>query len=84
MGPLASVRIIELTGIGPGAFAAMMLADHGAEMIRIERPAAHRPRDVLLRSRRSIALDLKNPAARLILRDLLKTADGLIEGFRPG
>jgi alpha-methylacyl-CoA racemase len=84
MGPLAGVRIIELAGIGPGPFAAMMLADHGAEVIRIERPAAHRPRDVLLRSRRSVALDLKNPAARLILRDLLKTADGLIEGFRPG
>src|ERR1700761_2402899 len=84
-GVLAGIRIIEMAGIGPGPFCAMMLADHGAEVIRIERPGAPvEVNDPLLRSRRSVALDLKSPEdiARLIV--LVKTADGLIEGYRPG
>ena len=90
-GPLKGLRIIELAGIGPGPFAAMMLADHGAEVIRIERPGgwAAGPeipsdRDILLRSRRRIELDLKSEDARIVLMDLIRSADGLIEGYRPG
>ncbi len=84
-GPLAGIRIIEFAGIGPVPFAGMMLADHGADVIRIDRPGAADPRgDILLRSRRSIALDLKQPAAVAVARALVATADGLIEGFRPG
>lgn len=83
--PLAGIRIIEIAGIGPGPFGAMMLADHGAEVIRIERPGApEAPGDPLLRSRKTISLDLKRPEAVAILRKLAATADGLIEGFRPG
>lgn len=84
-GPLAGIRIIEMAGIGPGPFAAMMLADHGAEVIRVERPgAAHTPADPLLRSRTSITLDLKQAGDVATLRALCRTADGLIEGYRPG
>lgn len=89
MGPLAGLRVIELAGIGPGPFAAMMLADHGAEVIRVERPrtlpvygAGYR--DVLNRSRRSIAVDLKRPEGIEVVRRLARGADGLIEGLRPG
>lgn len=89
--PLKGLRIVELAGIGPGPFAAMMLADHGAEVIRIERPGAAQAaptvppeRDILLRSRRRMEMDLKSPAAREALLDLLRGADGLIEGYRPG
>ena len=87
---LDGVRVIELAGIGPAPFCAMMLADHGAEVIRIDRPGGSDPlaqdqrRDVLLRSRRSITLDLKQPGAIEIVARLAETADGLIEGFRPG
>ena len=84
-GPLAGIRIVELAGIGPGPFCGMMLADHGAEVIRIDRPGAPlNPRDPLLRSRIAMQLDLKAPDDVARLRDLLKTADGMIEGFRPG
>ncbi len=90
-GPLAGYRIIEIAGIGPGPFAAMMLADMGAEVIRVERAQAVRGPapdaahwDVLLRGRRNIALDLKNPDGVATLLDLVEKADGLIEGFRPG
>jgi alpha-methylacyl-CoA racemase len=84
-GPLSGLRIIELAGIGPGPFAAMMLADHGAEVIRIDRPGARiDKRDPLLRSRRLIGIDLKSPEGKARVRDLVKGADGLIEGFRPG
>ncbi|WP_109807537.1 CaiB/BaiF CoA transferase family protein [Sphingosinithalassobacter portus] len=84
-GPLTGLRIVEMAGIGPAPFAAMMLADHGAEVVRIERPgAAHAPDDPLLRSRRSMTLDMKSPDDLRTLRALCKTADGLIEGFRPG
>jgi len=89
-GPLSGYRIIELAGIGPGPFAAMMLADMGAEVIRVERtdavrgPAPQTPHfDVLLRGRRNIALDLKHPEGVAALLDLVALADGLIEGFRP-
>lgn len=87
---LDGVRVIELAAIGPAPFCGMMLADHGAEVIRIDRPGGSDPlsqdqrRDVLLRSRRSITLDLKQPAAVEIVARLVETADGLIEGFRPG
>jgi len=88
--PLEGVRVIELAGIGPAPFCGMMLADHGAEVIRIDRPGGSDPmgqdqqRDVLLRSRRSITLDLKRPESVEIVARLIETADGLIEGFRPG
>jgi len=93
-GPLAGLKVIEMAGLGPCPFAAMMLADMGAEVIRIERkldPNATGPYpvlgtacDVLARGRRSIALDLKQPRARLLLLDLAAKADALMEGFRPG
>ena len=88
--PLSGIRIIELAGIGPGPFAAMMLADHGAEVIRIERrgtqpgPETDPALDVLLRSRKVLTLDLKSEAGRTLLLDLVRSADGLIEGYRPG
>ena len=84
-GPLRGIKIIEFAGIGPGPFCAMMLADHGAEVIRIDRPGGFMdPRDPLSRNRTSIALDMKNPEAVAIARDLCKSADGIIEGYRPG
>jgi alpha-methylacyl-CoA racemase len=91
MGPLQGVKVIELAGIGPGPFCAMLLADMGAEVIRVERAAAVRggdpdqpPKDVLLRNRRSIGVDLKNPAGAEVVLRLVERADVLIEGFRPG
>lgn len=87
-GPLTGFRIIEIAGIGPGPFAAMMLADMGAEVIRIDRPSSATPNgphpDLLRRGRRSVAIDLKNPAGVMALLDLVGNADALIEGFRPG
>ena len=84
-GPLAGLTIIELAGIGPGPFAAMMLADHGARVIRIERAGMIGvPNDPLLRNRRSIALDLKREECRAVVRKLCASADGLVEGYRPG
>ncbi|MCB2088531.1 MAG: CoA transferase, partial [Sphingomonadaceae bacterium] len=89
-GPLSGLRIIEFAGIGPGPFAGMMLADHGAEVIRIERPGpaggvgSMRGKDVLARSRRSIGLNLKSPEALAVARKLCANADGVIEGLRPG
>jgi alpha-methylacyl-CoA racemase len=84
-GPLHGLTIVEMAGIGPAPFAAMMLADHGAEVIRIEREGLIGfDNDPLLRSRRSISLDLKQGRARGIVRKLAAKADGLIEGYRPG
>ena len=90
-GPLSGYRIIEIAGIGPGPFAAMLLADMGAEVIRVERaqavrgPAPETPHyDVMLRGRRNIAIDLKHPDGVATLLDLVAGADALIEGFRPG
>ena len=89
-GPLSGVRIIEIAGIGPGPFAAMMLADMGAEVVRVERAQSVREGatgahwDVLLRGRRNVALDLKHPDGAATLLQLVERADALIEGFRPG
>jgi alpha-methylacyl-CoA racemase len=90
-GPLAGTRIIELAGVGPGPMCAMLLADLGATVLRIERKGPvdlgiRRPLkyDLLLRSRKSIALDLKDPAAVEVALQLIAKADALIEGFRPG
>jgi alpha-methylacyl-CoA racemase len=84
-GPLQGIRIIELAGIGPGPFCGMMLADHGAEVIRVDRIGATLSRvDALSRSRVSISVDMKKPEGVAAIRELVKTADGLIEGFRPG
>ncbi|MCZ6618271.1 MAG: CaiB/BaiF CoA-transferase family protein [Gammaproteobacteria bacterium] len=86
MGPLQGFRIIELAGIGPGPFCGMMLSDMGAEVIRIDRVGAgtRRPKDVLARNRRSLALDLKQPGGVETVLRLVETADALFEGFRPG
>lgn len=90
-GPLAGIRVIEIAGIGPGPFAAMMLADMGADVIRVERAQAVRGPapdashwDVMLRGRRNIAIDLKNERGVEILLRMVEGADALIEGFRPG
>ena len=90
-GPLTGFRIVEIAGIGPGPFAAMMLSDMGAEVIRVERaqavrgPAPETPYfDVLQRGRQNIAIDLKNPDGVETLLQLVESADALIEGFRPG
>src|SRR3954452_12092165 len=86
MGTLDGVRIVELGGIGPAPFAAMVLADMGAEIIRVERPAGtlvHRS-SLLLRGRVRIRVDLKNPTELEWLLALVDRADVLMEGFRPG
>jgi alpha-methylacyl-CoA racemase len=89
-GPLAGYRIVELAGIGPGPFAAMMLSDMGAEVLRVDRADAVDPDrpppswDVNARGRRSVAVDLKQPAGREVVLRLVEQADALIEGFRPG
>src|ERR1039457_1466171 len=86
-GPLAGVRALELAGVGPGPFCAMMLADSGATVLRIGRPgpvAARPERDLLNRGRRSAVLDLKHPRAVDALLRLAGPADVLLEGFRPG
>ena len=82
-GPLHGLRIIEMAGIGPGPFCGMMLADHGAEVIRIDRPGA-RPEPVLGRSRRSVVCNLKTQEGAEVVKRLAKGADGLFEGLRPG
>ncbi len=91
MGPLAGVKVIELAGIGPGPFCGMMLADMGADVVRVERasnvPAempAGSPPDVASRGKRSIGVDLKNPEGVETVLRLIEGADVLIEGFRPG
>jgi alpha-methylacyl-CoA racemase len=87
---LAGVRVVELAGIGPGPFAAMMLADAGADVVRVERAADVRAHpsgphpDVVLRGRRSIGVDLKHPSGRQVVLDLVARSDVLLEGFRPG
>ena len=90
-GPLAGVKVVELAGLGPGPFAAMMLADMGADVIKVDRAGAARggnpdapPADVLHRNRQSIAVDLKNPEGVETVLRLVEQADILIEGFRPG
>jgi alpha-methylacyl-CoA racemase len=90
-GPLAGTRIIEIAGIGPGPFCAMMLSDMGADVIRVERAQnvmagdpASPPADVLMRGRRSIGVDLKHPDGVETVLALVESADALLEGFRPG
>ena len=88
MGPLCGIRIIELAGLGPGPYCGMMLADMGAEVIRVERKAAPNDspasRDPTLRSRKSVALNLKHPLGVDALLRLVDGADAMYEGFRPG
>jgi alpha-methylacyl-CoA racemase len=86
MGPLAGIRVVELAGIGPGPFAAMLLADLGAEVLRVDRPASSRPAwpTVLARGRRSVVVDLKHPDGAGLVLDLVAAAAALVEGFRPG
>ncbi|HEX8526418.1 CaiB/BaiF CoA transferase family protein [Allosphingosinicella sp.] len=88
-GALEGIRIVELAGLGPAPFAGMMLADHGATVIRVERegrsPAIPPEFDILARSRAStVRLDLKSEKGAARVRELARDADGLIEGFRPG
>lgn len=90
-GPLAGVKVVEMAGVGPGPFAAMMLADMGARVIRVHAknarpllPFMNGPHDILARGRPSVAIDAKSEAGRAALLDLIGTADALIEGFRPG
>lgn len=88
-GALQGITIIELAGIGPGPFAAMMLADHGARVLRVARPndtaqGSFGKHDIVNRNREFIELDLKAPEGVARLRELAKDADGLIEGNRPG
>jgi alpha-methylacyl-CoA racemase len=86
LGPLAGIKIIELAGIGPGPFCGMLLSDLGAEVIRVERAGGgrNRPKDVLTRGRKSIAVDLKSPEGKEVVLKLCESADALFEGFRPG
>jgi len=86
MGPLLGIKIIELAGIGPGPFCGMLLADMGAEVIRIDRSKGGSKRfpDVLTRGRQSIAVDLKSEAGKAVVLKLCESADALFEGFRPG
>ncbi|MER6333661.1 CaiB/BaiF CoA transferase family protein [Streptomyces sp. NPDC001034] len=88
-GPLGGVRVVELAGIGPGPFAAMLLADLGADVVRVDRPGgpglgidpAH---DITNRNKRSIVVDLKSPDGAARVRDLAARADIILEGYRPG
>jgi alpha-methylacyl-CoA racemase len=93
MGPLSGVRVVEFAGIGPGPFAAMLLADLGAEVLRLDRKEGAAiaraigmdfAKDISNRGRPSAAVDLKNPESVALALDLLASADILIEGFRPG
>ncbi len=94
MGPLSGLRVLEIVGLGPGPFCAMLLSDLGAEVLRIDRPEAVEQTlgslgavgydEVVCRGRRSVAIDLKQPAGAALLLELVRQADALIEGFRPG
>ena len=88
-GPLRGLRVVEMAGIGPGPYAAMLLADMGADVVRVDRPGGVADpvaagRDVVNRGKRSIALDLKSESGLATVRRLLADADVVIEGFRPG
>jgi alpha-methylacyl-CoA racemase len=85
-GPLAGLRIVELAGIGPAPYAAMVLADLGAEVVRVDRPgtAPDAAAPVIARGRRPVILDLKQPAAVQALLSMVERADVLIEPYRPG
>ena len=92
-GPLSGLKVVEIAGIGPGPFAAMLLADLGADVLRLDRRdgaaivralGLDARKDVLNRGRASVALDLKHPSAVELVLDLVASAEALIEGFRPG
>jgi alpha-methylacyl-CoA racemase len=88
-GPLTGIRIVELSGLGPAPFASMLLAELGADVLRVDRPGGGGllvppDRDALNRSRPSVAVDLKSPGGRDVLLRLVERADVLIEGLRPG
>ncbi|MCL9793346.1 CaiB/BaiF CoA transferase family protein [Frankia sp. AgKG'84/4] len=83
-GPLDGLRVVELAGIGPGPHAAMVLADLGADVVRVRRPGPVGGPDHTLRGRRLVSADLKEPAGRDAVLELVEHADVLIEGFRPG
>ncbi|MDZ7864250.1 CaiB/BaiF CoA-transferase family protein [Acidovorax sp.] len=85
-GPLRGVRVVEFAGLGPAPFACMLLSDMGAEVVRIDRPGTlpTDPHDITGRGRRTVLLDLKDPASIDQVLDLLAHADVLVEGFRPG
>ncbi|NML51489.1 CoA transferase [Streptomyces sp. R302] len=88
-GPLAGVRVVELAGIGPGPFAAMLLADLGADVVRVDRPGGpglgvDPAKDLTNRNKRSVLVDLKAPDGPAAVLDLVERADVLIEGYRPG
>lgn len=88
-GPLAGVRVVELAGIGPGPFAAMLLADLGADVVRVDRPGGSAlgidpARDLTNRNKRSVVVDLKSPDGPARVLDLAERADILVEGYRPG
>ncbi len=85
-GPLSDVKVLEFAGIGPGPFCGMLLSDLGADVVRIDRkgPGRAGPTDVTARGRRSVAMDLKSPAAVEACLRLMEKADAVFEGFRPG
>src|SRR5580658_9976596 len=89
MGPLTGVRVVEIASLAPAPFGCMILSDLGADVLRVDRaercgPDARVPNDPLSRGRRSIGLNLKDPAAIELLLRLVEDADVLVEGFRPG
>jgi alpha-methylacyl-CoA racemase len=86
-GPLTGIRVVELGGIGPGPFCGMVLADMGADVVRLDRPGGSPGAlagDLLQRGRRSLAVDLKHPDGAGLVLDLIARSDAVIEGFRPG
>src|SRR6186997_1727152 len=91
MGPLSGIKVVELEAIGPGPFAGMLLADMGADVILVVRPAPgdlglkrERWNDVMMRGKRSVTLDLKSAGGVEAAHAMIERADALIEGFRPG
>ncbi len=88
-GPLAGIRVVELAGLGPVPYACLLLAELGADVVRVDRPGGGTQlvppeRDALNRSRPSVAVDLKSPAGRDVVLRLVESADVLVEGLRPG
>lgn len=87
-GPLSGLKIIEMAGIGPGPFCGMLLADMGAEVIRIDRPGADRLSswrfDITTRGRKTLCLDMKKPGSKEAVLKMIEGADAIFEGFRPG
>src|SRR5271167_4241171 len=87
MGPLAGIKVIEIAGLGAAPYGCMMLADMGADVVRVDRPGGRDDtpeNSPLLRNRRSVALDLKTPQGRDLVLAMTGKADVLIEAFRPG